>query len=276
MTPPVSGGFGSFRPGVSKALSRRPVICTASAAFAFAAYGPCWFTLGWILLACGLLGFPTPVGSRLPAALLLGLSALLGPGPAAWAVMTAAALLLAVEGGSSLSRLTPAAVIPAALLDGGVLMLEAAAAAAVLAAVLPRRSLRRIVAFGGVLAGVLVLGPPSPSVRVPVFPEHMAYRFPLFDWHDPAAVDLGCPEVAFVPPGAPSAPVFVSMQAELPSDGSITALIRMGDDVQEVGDGESLFRLDGGSERLELSLNGTWRPFPTARVTITRIGGVTP
>jgi hypothetical protein len=264
--------FSALPTGFRRVLAGRYAPCTGVALLFGAAYGASWFTLGWVLLACGVLGFPARGAARLPAALMCGLAALLGPQPAAWTVLTVAALLLSMEGEGFLSRLVPAAAVPAALLGGCVSGLEAAAAAAVLSALLPWRSLRWILCIGGVLAGVLVLGPPLPSARVPLYPEHVVDRFPLYDWHDPVTFDLGSPEVVLNPQGSPPAPLSVIASADLPTDGSINAWIRMGDTILQVDSGKGIFELPGGSlEPLEFRMEGRWRPFRSAQVMITWI-----
>jgi hypothetical protein len=264
--------FRALPTGFRKVLTGRSASCIGAVLLVGAAFGFTWFSLGGILLACGILGFQTREGVRVPAALMCGLAALLGPQPAAWTVLTAAALLLSMEGEGFLSRLVPAAAVPVALLDGSVSGLQAAAAASILSAVLPDRRLRWVLGFGGVLSGVLVLGPPLPSVSVPFYPEHVVDRFPLYDWHDPVAVDLGCPLVILNPQGSPPSPLSVIANADLPTDGSIDAWIRMGDTILQVDSGKGIFELPGESpDPLEFRLEGSWSPFLNSQVMITWI-----
>lgn len=261
--------------GFRRRASGRPVPCAAAVLLAWAAAGTSWFTLGWSLAACGILGSRRSGGLRTVEILLLGLAGFLGPEGAGWTVLVAAGLLAAMEEEGLLARLLPAAAVPVAAIAGVVSGLVPAAAAAILAAFLPVRLLRRTLAFGVLLAGMLWMGPPLPSERIPIFPEHVADRFPLYDWHDLPQVHAGSPELALIPPGAPSSSLFVTLRADYPSGGDMYAWIRMGDVVVQIDSGKYLLEFPGGSEPIRMGIEGSWHPFLQARMRITQISGET-
>jgi len=185
-------------------------------------------------------------------------------------------LFFAMEGSSPRRKIAPAFAVPAAMLGGGLTGLQIVAAAAPIAALLPRRVPARLLGFGGLLAGLLLLGPPRPAEPEPFRPEHMAGRYPRYDWHDPVAVDMGCPSVELIPPGDPSSPLLVVTQADLPDDGGVTAWMSLGDTLVAVGPGRGRFELPLGAEPLRLSLDGDWHPFERVRVTVTTLEEMVP
>lgn len=273
-TEPLVQGFRTLSLP-ARPLAVRIAECLAAVLLITAVAGPGWFGLGWSLLICGVL---SPARSTVTGAVVLflcGLSALIGPTSASWGLLASAGVLMTVDGETTASRLIPGAVLPAALLAGDLTGLQAAAVAVVVSGFLSGRMHRILLCAAGLLAGVFLFGPPRPSAEIRDYPEHVSQRYVLFDWHDDVSINLGKPSVVFHAFGPWGEPFPMTVEADIPEDGSMIAFIIQGDTLVPLQTGTSELVLPYSPKPIELHLQGEWRPFSAAEVAVTWMGGAT-
>ena len=261
--------------GRARALTVRGIECFAVVLLVTVVAGPGWFSLGWSLLACSVLWPAKNTATGVVAQGLCGLSILIGPTSASWSLMVSAGVLLTLDGSTRSSRLIPGMVLPVALLAGAISGLQAAAIIVIVSGFISRRTHRMLLCGAGLLAGLILFGPPRPSVQLSDYPEHVSQRFLLFDWHDDVSINMGKPTLVFHAFGSWGEPFPMTVETDIPPDGSMEAFVIQGDTLVPLQPGTSELLLQYSPKPLELHLQGEWRPFTTAEVTVTWMGEAT-
>lgn len=129
------------------------------------------------------------------------------------------------------------------------------------------KRLRSILCATGILAGVIIQGPPS-AVRTEDWPVvRFAHRWQSYEWHDTLLVDRSQPRVHVYYPSRSRDTFELNVTSRFSSGSPQGGWIRQGGDYHDLTTGTDTVVLRG-YEPFSVVLPGEWRPFSPEEIGI--------
>lgn len=133
------------------------------------------------------------------------------------------------------------------------------------------RPARGLLCTAGMIAGLLLQGPPSPAESDRWMEVRLPIRWPRYEWHDTLAVTRSTPRLLVYHTLEEGTLFPLSVMASLGPGCGHEGCIMQGDSLYRIEDGVDTLILRG-HEPFFVSLPGEWRPFSPDRIAIRVLG----